>query len=98
MGSDNTSTARLEVRISKELHATLKRAAALQNVTMTDFVINAVREAARSAIEQTEIIRLSGADQERFAAADEDCFSAEENLVPGNHDETSCGQDGEASR
>jgi len=69
MSSDNTSTARLEARISKELHATLKRAAALQNVTMTDFVVNAVRDAARNAIEQTEVLRLSMTDQERFAAA-----------------------------
>lgn len=69
MGSQNTSTARLEARISKELHAALKRAAALQNVTMTDFVVNAVREAARSAIEQNEVLRLSAADQERFVEA-----------------------------
>jgi len=69
MGSQNTSTARLEARISKELHATLKRAAALQNITMTDFVINAVREAARNAIEQNEVLRLSIAGQERFVEA-----------------------------
>ena len=69
MGSQNTSTARLEARISKELHATLKRAAELQNVSMTDFIVNAVREAARNAIEQNEVLRLSMADQERFAEA-----------------------------
>lgn len=69
MGSQNASTARLEARISKELHATLKRAAALQNVTMTDFIVNAVREAARSAIEQNDVLRLSIADQERFVEA-----------------------------
>ena len=69
MGSQNTSTARLEARISKELHATLKRAAALQNITMTDFVVNAVREAARDAIERNEVLRLSIADQEHFVEA-----------------------------
>ena len=62
-------TARLEARISTELHATLKRAAELQNRTMTDFVIAAVQEAAQRAIEQTEVIRLSLADQQRFAQA-----------------------------
>lgn len=68
MSSHSTSPiARLEARISKELHTTLKRAAALQNVTMTDFIINAVQEAARRAIEQEEILRLSIADQELFA-------------------------------
>ena len=69
MRSTTISTARLEARISKELHATLKRAAALQNRTVTDFVITAVREAAQNAIEQTEVLRLSLADQEHFAQA-----------------------------
>jgi uncharacterized protein (DUF1778 family) len=67
MRSTTTSTARLEARISKELHATLKRAAELQNRTVTDFVITAVQEAAQNTIEQTEVLRLSLADQERFA-------------------------------
>jgi uncharacterized protein (DUF1778 family) len=69
MRSSTTSTARLEARISKELHATLKRAAELQNRTMTDFVITAVQEAAQNAIAQTEVIRLSLADQKHFAQA-----------------------------
>jgi len=69
MRSSGSSTARLEARISKELHATLKRAAELQNRTITDFVIDAVQEAARKAIEQTEFLMLSLADQERFARA-----------------------------
>lgn len=69
MQSTIPSTARLEARISKELHATLKRAAELQNRTMTDFIITAVQEAALHAIEQAEMIRLSLADQENFAQA-----------------------------
>jgi uncharacterized protein (DUF1778 family) len=64
-----TSTARLEARISKELHATLKRAAELQNRTVTDFVITAVQDAAQNAIKQTEVLSLSLADQEHFAQA-----------------------------
>lgn len=64
-----TPTARLEARISKDLHAQLKRAAELQGRTMTDFVVAAVEDAARRAIEQAEIIRLSLADQQRFADA-----------------------------
>ncbi len=63
------STARLEARISRDLHAMLKRAAELQGRSMTDFVIAAVQEAAQRAIEQSEVIRLSLADQERFAQA-----------------------------
>lgn len=63
------STARLEARISTDLHSMLKRAAELQGRTMTDFVVSAVQDAARSAIEQAEVLRLSLADQECFAQA-----------------------------
>jgi len=64
-----TSTARLEARISADLHSMLKRAAELQGRTMTDFVVTAVHAAAQRAIEQAEVIRLSLADQECFAQA-----------------------------
>jgi uncharacterized protein (DUF1778 family) len=67
--SSATATARLEARISTDLHAMLKRAAELQGRTMTDFVVAAVQEAAQHAIEQAEVIRLSLADQECFAQA-----------------------------
>jgi len=63
------STARLEARISLDLHKTLKRAAEIQGRTLTDFVIAAVQDAAQRAIEQAEVIRLSLADQRRFAQA-----------------------------
>ncbi len=69
MSTPRTPTARLEARISAELHATLKQAAALQDRTLTDFVIAAAQEAAQRAIEQARVIRLSMADQERFARA-----------------------------
>lgn len=65
----NTSTARLEARISTTLHSMLKRAAELQGRTMTDFVVAAVQDAAQRAIEQAEVVRLSLADQECFAHA-----------------------------
>ncbi|MBS0174998.1 MAG: DUF1778 domain-containing protein [Nitrospira sp.] len=64
-----TTTARLEARISTDLHSMLKRAAELEGRTMTDFVVAAVQAAAQRAIEQAEIIRLSLADQECFAQA-----------------------------
>ncbi|WP_323032217.1 DUF1778 domain-containing protein [Brachymonas denitrificans] len=63
------ATARLEARISTDLHSMLKRAAELQGRTMTDFVVTAVQEAAQRAIEQSEVVRLSLADQECFAQA-----------------------------
>ncbi len=63
------TTARLEARISIELHASLKRAAEIEGRTMTDFIVSAVQDAAQRAIEQASVIRLSLADQECFAAA-----------------------------
>lgn len=65
----STATARLEARISTDLHSMLKRAAELQGRTMTDFVVSAVQDAAQRAIEQAEVVRLSLADQECFAQA-----------------------------
>ena len=64
-----SSTARLEARISPDLHSMLKRAAELQGRTMTNFVVAAVQDAAQQAIQQAEVIRLSLADQECFAQA-----------------------------
>lgn len=63
------ATARLEARISTDLHAMLKRAAELQGRTMTDFVVSAVQDAAQRAIEQSDVVRLSLVDQECFARA-----------------------------
>ena len=67
--SATAATARLEARISTDLHAMLKRAAEIQGRTMTDFVVSAVQLAAQEAIETAEVIRLSLADQECFAEA-----------------------------
>lgn len=67
--STTISTARLEARISTDLHAMLKRAADIQGRTMTDFVVAAVQQAAHQAIEQSEVIRLTMADQISFANA-----------------------------
>lgn len=63
------STARLEARISTNLHSMLKRAAELEGRTMTDFVVAAVQDAAQRAIEQADLMSLSLADQECFAQA-----------------------------
>ncbi|MDR1425362.1 MAG: DUF1778 domain-containing protein [Azoarcus sp.] len=64
-----STTARLEARISTDLHSMLKRAAELQGRTMSDFVVPAVQDAAQRAVEQAEVIRLSLADQECLAQA-----------------------------
>lgn len=64
-----TATARLEARISTDLHAMVKRAAELQGRTMTDFVVATIQDAAQRAIEQAEVIRLTMVDQDAFAQA-----------------------------
>jgi uncharacterized protein (DUF1778 family) len=62
-------SARLEARISRDLHLTVKRAAEMQGRTVTDFVVHALQSAASQAIEQADQVRLSLADQEAFANA-----------------------------
>lgn len=64
-----SATARLEARITHELHALLKRASELQGRTMTDFIISAVQSAAVQAIDDAQRVQLSLRDQERFAQA-----------------------------
>lgn len=63
------TTARLEARIPQDLHSLLRRAAELEGRTITDFVIQAVQQAAQTAVERASLIRLSLADQEAFAKA-----------------------------
>ncbi len=64
-----SNTARLEARISTDLHLLLKRAAEVQGRSITDFVVVAVQDAAQRAIEQSEIVKLSLNDQQCFANA-----------------------------
>ena len=62
-----TTSARLEARLPVDVHALLKRAAEIEGRTLTDFVVAAA--SAAETIEDAEMIRLSVADQERFAEA-----------------------------
>lgn len=62
-------TARLEARLPEEVHALLKRAAELQGRSLTDFVVASAHEAAVRTIESDAVVRLSAADQIRFAEA-----------------------------
>lgn len=67
--STPVATARLEARISTELHSLLKRAAEIQGRSVTDFVVSAVQAAARSAIADGAVLQMALADQEFFAQA-----------------------------
>jgi len=61
--------ARLETRISSQVHSTIKRAAEIQGRTVTDFVVQAALEAATKTIEDSHIIQLSIEGQQAFAEA-----------------------------
>jgi len=65
----STATARLEARISSDLHALLRQAAELQGRTVTDFVAESLRTAARKVVDDATLLRLSVEDQARFVDA-----------------------------
>ena len=67
--STTPTTARLEARISADLHANIKLVADMQNRSMTDFIVSAMQEAVQQVIEQRDVIKLSLEDQTRFANA-----------------------------
>ena len=63
------ASARLEARVTPALQELIKRAAELQGRSLTDFMVTALQAAAQRTIEESEVIRLSLADQQRFADA-----------------------------
>ena len=69
MSHESNRTARIEARIAPDALAVVRRAAKIQGRSVSDFVVAAAHEAATRAIEQAQIIRLSGEDQRAFAAA-----------------------------
>ncbi|QDS98171.1 type II toxin-antitoxin system TacA family antitoxin [Adhaeretor mobilis] len=62
-------TSRLGSRLPAAIHTLLKEAADLQGQTLSDFVVASAREAAEEAIARSHRIRLSLAEQKRFAEA-----------------------------
>ena len=60
-------SARIEARIAPDVLAAVKRAAEIEGRSVSDFVVDAARHAAERTIEDSQIIRLSLADQERVA-------------------------------
>jgi uncharacterized protein (DUF1778 family) len=60
-------TGRIEARIAPDALATIRRAAEIQGRSLSDFVVAAAQDAAERTILETQVIRLSMADQERVA-------------------------------
>lgn len=67
MPQPSNRSARIEARIAPEVLAAVKRAAEIEGRSISDFIVDAARHAAERTIEETQIIRLSLADQERVA-------------------------------
>lgn len=61
------ATDRLEARVSPDLKRLFQRAADLQGVTLSDFLIASLRQAAVQTVEQHEVIQLSERDAALFA-------------------------------
>lgn len=60
-------SARLEARIKPELRALIQRAADLEGRKVSEFVTDALQNAAQQAVADAQVLRLSLADQELFA-------------------------------
>ncbi len=65
---EDIKNARFEARIAEPVLELLRQAATLQGRSLSDFVVSSAREAAEEAIARQEVIQLSLADQQRFAA------------------------------
>jgi uncharacterized protein (DUF1778 family) len=67
--SESIAASTLSVPISAELFEMVSHAAELQGQALDEFVVVAVQEAVCLALQQIEVVRLSAADQLRFASA-----------------------------
>ena len=65
--TETPRTARVEARIAPDVLAVVRRAAELQGRSISDFLVAAAKEAAYRTLEESQIIRLSVDDQQRFA-------------------------------
>jgi uncharacterized protein (DUF1778 family) len=60
---------RLEARVTGEQKRFFQRAAAVRGVTLTDFVIESVQQAAAKAVQENDVLVLPVEDRDRFVAA-----------------------------
>jgi uncharacterized protein (DUF1778 family) len=68
MAPEAQRTARVEARIAPDSLEIIRRAAEIQGRSISDFMVAAAQEAAQKAIAEVELLRLSRAAQEQFAA------------------------------
>ncbi|HEY9179179.1 MAG TPA: DUF1778 domain-containing protein [Candidatus Baltobacteraceae bacterium] len=72
---------RFNARLSEEQKAILQRAADLQGMSLTDFVLSSAHDEALRIIEAHEIIRLSQRDSEAFLQALESPPAASKHVI-----------------
>lgn len=64
--SNNTETARINLRVSPSAKALIERAAALMGSTVSSFMLQNAYEAATRVVAQQEVITLSDRDRDAF--------------------------------
>jgi uncharacterized protein (DUF1778 family) len=64
-----TACERVEARVSRDLKQLFQRAADLQGITLSDFIISSSRKAALQTVEEQHVIKLSVRDSRRFLKA-----------------------------
>lgn len=69
MANRNTRSARIEARTTPSVLAVVREAAEMQGRSVSDFVMAAAEDAAKRAIENAHVVRLSAEDQKRFVEA-----------------------------
>jgi uncharacterized protein (DUF1778 family) len=61
-----STSERLEARVPGEQKLFFQRAAALQGVTLTDFMVDSLQTAAARVVEEHDVLKLSLEDKRRF--------------------------------
>ncbi len=69
MVSGQKRSERLEARITRDLKALFEQAAKLQGRSLSDFVVQAVSEAANRVVEEHRLLRLTTQEQSVFVNA-----------------------------
>ncbi len=64
-----TATERVEARVSREQKKLFQRAAELRGITLTDFLIGALQDAASRTIEEHASMKLTMQEQKTFVYA-----------------------------
>lgn len=67
--TDSAANERLEARVTAKQKALFREAADLQGVTLTDFIVSSVHQAAVRALEARHVLDLSRTDQHAFVQA-----------------------------